>query len=92
MEVCFETLGLPPPRQLPSDDENCCSVTTSSTKTTIFSTADDAFSFSQWRNLKNLIDKEMLFNYLLSRRRRVTECVFDLWIIKLRTFANRVIS
>ena len=49
----------------------------------MFSAANDVFPFSQCCmkscSKKNLIDKKMLFNNLLSSKRFVTEIMLDLW-------------
>ena len=92
MDVCFFAPGLPPPRELSFGNEGYCNVT-SSAKIPIFSVADDDFPFRQCcmkpYSKKNLNDDEILFNYRLSKKRRVTENVFEIWINRFRIFANR---
>ena len=63
------------------------------TKIPIFSVGDDDFPFRQCcikpYSRKILIDEEILFSYCLSRKRRVTENGFEIWINRFRIFVNR---
>ena len=63
------------------------------TKVAIFSVTDDAFPVSLYcmktYSKKILIDNEILFNYCLSGKRRITENVFEIWIDGFRLLANR---
>ena len=67
-----DTLGLPEPDPLPGDDRD----------TPYFLVGDDAFALRKYMmkpfSSRGLADKERLFNYRLSRARRVVENVFGI--------------
>ena len=80
--VCYETLGLSQPRELPSGNENCCNVA-SGTKIPIFSVTNNAFPFSQHcmnPYSKDLNDEETFFNHHPSIKRRATGNGFGICI------------
>ena len=66
------TLGLPPPTPLAGDD----------TAIPHFVIRDDAFPLREWMmkpfSLRNMTDEERIFNYRLSRTRRIVENAFGI--------------
>ena len=73
-----DTLGLPPPKALPGDD----------TDISHFVIGDDAFPLRKWMMKpfasRNLTDEERIFNYRLSRARRVVENAFGILANRFR--------
>ena len=73
MEVCFQTLGLPPSQNIPLGNENYSSMAsdTKNTVRSIFSLADDVFPFSQYcvkpNSKKNLTREFFLITVSLER-------------------------
>ena len=65
-------VGLPPPEPLPGDDKPL----------SYFLVADDAFALKTWLMkplpLRNMTDSQRVFNYRLSRARRVVENAFGI--------------
>ena len=61
----------------------------------LLSVAEDALPFSQYCmksfRKNTLTDKEIHFNYRLSRNRCVTENVFGIWFNQFRIFGSRAI-
>lgn len=66
------SIGLPPPQPLPGDDR----------PTPFFLVADDAFPLRTWLmkpfSSRRLTDEERIFNYRLSRARRISENAFGI--------------
>jgi hypothetical protein len=66
------TLGIPPPDTLPGDDK----------PVPYFLIGDDAFTLRTWMmkpfSLRNLTDQQRIFNYRLSRARRIIENAFGI--------------
>ena len=88
MKVCFETLGLPSPREAPLYNEKYCNVI-SDTETPIFSVDDDQLILHKTYNTKSLTDNEVLFNDRLSRKRRVTENIIGTETNRAKIIAKR---
>ena len=74
------TLRLPPPEPLPHDDKPM----------PYFIVADDAFALRTWLmkpfSLRNLSERERVFNYRLSRARRIVENAFGILAHRFRCF------
>ena len=72
------TLGLPPPRPLPGDD----------TPLPFFLIGDDAFPLREWMmkpySSRQLSEEERIFNYRLSRARRIVENAFGILANRFR--------
>ena len=77
-ELENRTLGLPPPTPLAGDD----------TAIPHFVVGDDAFPLREWMmkpfSFRNLTDEERIFNYRLSRARRVVENAFGILANRFR--------
>lgn len=84
------TLGIPPPKSLPKLD----SFYETSPKVDNYFVCDDAFPLG--RNLlkpfpnKNLTDEQRIFNYRLSRARRISENAFGILATRFRIFYSMI--
>lgn len=71
-------LNLPPPDELPNDDKDM----------PYFLVGDDAFALKKWLmkpfSLKNLTREQRIFNYRLSRARRIVENAFGILAHRFR--------
>ena len=67
------TIGIPPPQPLPGDDHPI----------PYFIVGDDAFPLRSWLMKpyckRNLSKEQRIFNYRLSRARRIVENAFGIW-------------
>ncbi|XP_035660672.1 putative nuclease HARBI1 [Branchiostoma floridae] len=72
------TIGLPPPDDLPDDDR----------ETPYYIIGDDAFPLREWLmkpfSMRNLAHNQRIFNYRLSRARRVVENAFGILASRFR--------
>ena len=85
------TLNLPEPQMLPIPEDY--PLLEPQEKIPFVFVADDAFQLEHFcmkpYSLKNLTDDKRIFNYRLSRFRRVTENAFGIWVNRFRIFTVR---
>ena len=89
------SLNLPSPRPLPNLPEENWLEESEVEKIPFVFVADNAFPLSN--NImkpyaqKNLDDRKRIFNYRLSRMRRISENVFGIWVHRFRIFTSKIL-
>ena len=92
--LCDKKLNLPPARALPRSTHPFWQTSSdSSKKIPMVFVADDAFPLSvhcmKPFAKRNQSEENRIFNYRLSRLRRVTENAFGIWVNRFRLFATK---
>ena len=86
------TLKLPPPRPLPLLKDDFYN-TEERTPVPFAFVGDDAFQLTKYcmkpYGGKNMADDQRIFDYRLSRKRRVTKNAFGIWVNRFRFFSVR---
>ena len=86
------TLQLPSPRPLPLLNDSFYNYQDDTPLPFVF-VGDDAFQLTKYcmkpYGRKNITDDQRIFDYRLSRKRRVTENAFGIWVNRFRVFSVR---